>query len=116
MTLWELYVPGEVPLGNIADEDLVQTLRQDIRPPRKGGTPDISWLIMQKCWLLDPKDRLDVPWLAKALAALHPLLQNSDLEALRAFKPSWEKDERTWEPSLFVQLPEAVKILMTIAQ
>lgn len=78
MTCYELFTDGQVPLVEIATDDLGQRLLDGTRPNRVEAIPDFAWTIMERCWAHEPFTRPTFSQLCLVLG----VFQDSDLESL----------------------------------
>lgn len=57
VTLWEIYTFGDIPYGNIKEDDLIILLDCGGRLKRPKLCPEKVFQIMLECWNLEPKNR-----------------------------------------------------------
>ncbi|PAV91911.1 hypothetical protein WR25_13979 [Diploscapter pachys] len=58
VTLYEFYSLGQRPYHDIASSDLMAYLKEGNRLPKPELCPDEMYELMEKCWSMNPEDRL----------------------------------------------------------
>ncbi|KAJ7180564.1 kinase-like domain-containing protein, partial [Mycena filopes] len=79
MTAYELFTHGQVPLVEIAADDLGKQLLDGARPRHVDAIPGSAWTIMERCWAHEPVTRPIFSQLCLVLG----VFQDSDMESLQ---------------------------------
>ncbi|KAJ7043518.1 hypothetical protein C8F04DRAFT_721231 [Mycena alexandri] len=79
MCAYELFTDGQVPLVEIAADDLGKQLADGARPRRVDAIPNSAWTIMERCWAHEPVARPTFSQLCLVLG----VFQDSDIESLQ---------------------------------
>lgn len=79
MCAYELFTDGQVPLVEIAADDLGERLADGARPRHVDAIPKSAWTIMERCWAHEPVTRPTFSQLCLVLG----VFQDSDIESLQ---------------------------------
>lgn len=58
VTIWEVFSYGEVPFAELNNFEVVSCAMAGIRPPRPKCCPLPMYKLMQRCWAVDPDERI----------------------------------------------------------
>ncbi|PIO73004.1 hypothetical protein TELCIR_05041, partial [Teladorsagia circumcincta] len=58
VTMWEVFSYGEVPFAELNNFEMVSCAMAGIRPPRPKNCPVAMYELMQRCWVVDPDERI----------------------------------------------------------
>ncbi|KAK6033425.1 protein tyrosine kinase [Ostertagia ostertagi] len=58
VTMWEVFSYGEVPFAELNNFEMVSCAMAGIRPPRPKSCPVAMYELMQRCWVVDPDERI----------------------------------------------------------
>lgn len=59
MILFEVFT-CKTPFGMLDEEDVIKKIRRGEHPEIPPNLPDEIDVIMKKCWLVDPKERINI--------------------------------------------------------
>ncbi|PAV84342.1 hypothetical protein WR25_08956 [Diploscapter pachys] len=89
VTLYEFYSLGQRPYHDIASSDLMAYLKEGNRLPKPELCPDEMYELMEKCWSINPEDRLSFDELKSEISKCLLMITNyyGYLEAHEDFDP-----------------------------